>query len=125
MCDGQRAEYWKGQPMLPAYMIKTRCWMELMQYAGKILASNKAQNKFTESWEKAEKEFRAEQGLISDAVRAEYVKYNINPDAPNANYLLLQAKSREQEELRKAKEVEAEAEAAEDAENSEIPADIF
>lgn len=125
MCDGQRAKYWKGQALLPAYMIKTRCWMELMQYAGKILASNKAQNKFTESWEKAEKEFREEQGLISDAVRAEYIKYNINPDDANANYLLLQAKSREQEELRKAKEVEAEAQAAADAEISQQGFEIF
>ena len=125
MCDGQRGEYWKGQPMIPSYMIKTRCWMELMQYAGKILASNKIQNKFTESWKKAEKEFREEQCIVSDAVRAEYLKYNINPDAPNANYLFLRAKSLEQEELRKAKEVEAEAEAAENAENSEVPADIF
>lgn len=125
MCDGQRAKYWKGQALLPAFMIKTRCWMELMQYAGKILAANKASNKFTESWAKAEKEFREEQGLISDAVRAEYIKYNINPDDANANYLLLQAKSREQEELRKAKEIEDEAQAMTDAEISQQGFEIF
>ena len=125
MCDGQRSEYWKGQALLPSFMIKTRCWMELMQYAGKILAANNASNKFTESWAKAEKEFREEQGLISDAVRAEYIKYNINPDDANANYLLLQAKSREQEELRKAKEIEDEAQAMTDAETSQQGFEIF
>jgi hypothetical protein len=113
MCDGQRSEYWKGQALLPSFMIKTRCWMELMQYAGKILATNSASNKFTESWQKAVAEYEAEKGQISDAVREEYLKYNIDPDAPNANYQLLSAKSREQEELRKAKEVEEEAAAAE------------
>ena len=120
MCDGQRSEYWKGQALLPSYMIKTRCWMELMQYAGKILATNSASNKFTESWEKAVAECEAEKGQISDAVREEYLKYNINPDAPNANYQLLSAKSREQEELRKAKEIEEEAAEAETAHGFEI-----
>ena len=117
MCDGGRSEYWKGQPLLPSFMIKTRCWMELMQYAGKILASNSASNKFTQSWEKAVAEYEAEKGQISDAVREEYLKYNIDPEAPNANYQLLSAKSREQEELRKAKEVEEEAAAAEESEH--------
>ncbi len=117
MCDGQREKYWKGQALLPSYMIKTRCWMELMQYAGKILATNSASNKFTQSWEKAVAEYEAEKGQISDAVREEYLKYNIDPDAPNANYQLLSAKSREQEELRKAKEVEEEAAAAEESEH--------
>jgi hypothetical protein len=113
MCDGQRSEYWKGQALLPSYMIKTRCWMELMQYAGKILATNSASNKFTQSWEKSVAEYEAEKNQISDAVREEYLKYNIDPDAPNANYQLLSAKSREQEELRKAKEIEEEAAATE------------
>lgn len=117
MCDGQREKYWKGQALLPSYMIKTRCWMELMQYAGKILATNSASNKFTQSWEKAVAEYEAEKGQISDAVREEYLKYNIDPEAPNANYQLLSAKSREQEELRKAKEVEEEAAAAEESEH--------
>ena len=117
MCDGQRSEYWKGQALLPSFMIKTRCWMELMQYAGKILATNSASNKFTQSWEKAVAEYEAEKGQISDAVREEYLKYNIDPEAPNANYQLLSAKSREQEELRKAKEVEEEAAAAEESEH--------
>ena len=117
MCDGQRNEYWKGQPLLPAFMIKSRCWMELMQHAGKILATNTASNKFTESWAKAEAEFRAEQDQISVAVRDECLKYNIDPEAPDANRQLLMAKSHEQEELRKAKEVEAEAAAAEQSEH--------
>lgn len=125
MCEGGRSEYWKGQALLPAYMIKTRCWMELMQYAGKILATNSASNKFTQSWEKAVAEYEAEKGQISDAVREEYLKYNINPDAPNANYQLLSAKSREQEELRKAKEIEEEAIARADAEISEQGFEIF
>ena len=120
MCDGGRSEYWKGQALLPSFMLKTRCWMELMQHAGKILATNAACNKFTESWAKAEAEYKAEQGLISDAVRAEYVKYNINPEAPDANIQLLRAKSQEQEELRKAKEVEEEAAAAETEHGFEI-----
>lgn len=117
MCDGQRSEYWKGQALLPSFMIKTRCWMELMQYAGKILATNSASNKFTQSWEKAVAEYEAEKSKVSDAVREEYLKYNIDPDAPDANKLLLIAKSREQEELRKAKEVEEEAAAAEESEH--------
>ena len=117
MCDGQRSEYWKGQALLPSFMIKTRCWMELMQYAGKILATNSASNKFTQSWEKAVAEYEAEKAKVSDAVREEYLKYNIDPDAPDANKLLLIAKSREQEELRKAKEVEEEAAAAEESEH--------
>jgi hypothetical protein len=117
MCDGQRSEYWKGQALLPSFMIKTRCWMELMQYAGKILATNSASNKFTQSWEKAVAEYEAEKSQISVAVREEYLKYNIDPDAPDANKLLLIAKSREQEELRKAKEVEEEAAAAEESEH--------
>jgi len=122
MCDGQRSEYWKGQALLPAYMIKTRCWMELMQYAGKILATNTTSNKFTESWEKTVAEYEAEKDQISVEVRKEYLKYNIDPDAPDANMQLLKAKSIEQEELRKAKEVEEEAAAAE---KSEQGFDIF
>lgn len=113
MCDGQREKYWKGQALLPSYMIKTRCWMELMQYAGKILATNSASNKFTESWEKAVAECEAEKEQISVAVREEYLKYNIDPDALDANLQLLKAKSQEQEELRKAKEIEEEAAATE------------
>ena len=120
MCDGQRNEYWKGQALLPSYMIKTRCWMELMQYAGKILATNSASNKFTESWEKAVAECEAEKEQISVAVREEYLKYKIDPDAPDANMQLLRAKSLEQEELRKAKEIEEEA-----AETTEQGFEIF
>lgn len=125
MCEGGRSEYWKGQAMLPAFMIKTRCWMELMQYAGKILATNNASNKFMAEAQKAEADYKAEQSQISVAMRDEYLKYNINPDAPDANFQLIRAKSIEQEELRKAKEVEAEAIAAADAETSAQGFDIF
>ena len=125
MCDGQRSEYWKGQALLPSYMIKTRCWMELMQYAGKILATNSASNKFTQSWEKAAADYEAEKDQISVAVREEYLKYNINPDASDASMQLLKAKSIEQEELRKAKEVEEEAVVRTHAEVSEQGFDIF
>jgi hypothetical protein len=125
MCEGGRSEYWKGQAMLPAFMTKTRCWMELMQYAGKILATNNASNKFMAEAQKAEADYKAEQNKISVAMREEYLKYNINPDAPDANFQLIRAKSIEQEELRKAKEVEAEAIAAADAETSAQGFDIF
>ena len=116
MCDGGRSEYWKGQALLPSYMIKTRCWMELMQYAGKILATNNASNKFIESAKKAEADYKAEQDQISVAVSNECLKYNVDPYAPDATRQLLIAKSREQEEMRKAKEVEEEAAAAEESE---------
>ena len=125
MCDGQRSDYWKGQALLPAFMIKTRCWMELMQYAGKILASTSASNKFTQSWEQAAAEYEAEKSQISVAVREEYLKYKIDPDAPDANFQLIRAKSAEQEELRKAKEIEEEAIARTHAEVSEQGFDIF
>ena len=117
MCEGGRSDYWKGQALLPSFMIKTRCWMELMQYAGKILATNSASNKFTESWAKAEAEFRAEQDQISVAVSNECLKYNIDPDAPDKSFQLIRAKSLEQEEKRKAKEIEEEAAAAEQSEH--------
>ena len=113
MCDGQRAQYWKGQVLLPSYMLKTRCWMELLQHAGKILATNTANNRFMAEAKKAEAEYLAEKAAISVAVRDELLKYNIDPDAPDAQRLLLIAKSREQEEKRKAAEVEAEAAEAE------------
>jgi hypothetical protein len=112
-------------PLLPANMIKSRAWAELVQYAGKILATNANSEKFMQAAKKAQEESQAEKDLIGDAVRAEYLKYNIDPDAPDANKLLLIAKSREQEELRKAKEVEEEAIARADAEISEQGFEIF
>ncbi len=122
MCDGGRSEYWKNQPLLPAFMMKPRCWMELMQHAGKILATNSASNKFTESWAKAEAEYLADREQISVAMRDEYLKYQIDPDAPDASKQLLMAKSHEQAELKKAKEIEEEAAVAE---KSEQGFDIF
>lgn len=97
MCDGQRAEYWRRMPLLPANMIKDRAWYELVQYAGKILATNTNSEKFIQAAKKAQEECEAEKELIGDAMREEYLKYNINPLDPNAQKLLLMAKSREAE----------------------------
>ena len=95
MCDGQRDKYWARMPLLPANMIKPRAWSELVQYAGKILATNTNNEKFTAAAEKAQKEYEAERNLVGDAVREEYLKYNIDPEAPDAQQKLLIAKSKE------------------------------
>ena len=104
MCDGQREKYWNRMPLLPANMIKSRAWAELVQYAGKILATNANSEKFMQAAKKAQEECQEEKELIGDAVRAEYLKYNINPENPDAHRLLLMAKSREAEEARKAED---------------------
>lgn len=93
MCEGGRGDYWKGQPLLPAYMIKPRCWAELMQYAGKILATKSAANKFIAAAEKAKADYEAEKGEVCDALDNEYLKYDIDPHAPDAVRQLLQKKS--------------------------------
>lgn len=121
MCDGQRAEYWKRMPLLPANMIKDRAWYELVQYAGKILATNTNSEKFIQAAKKAQEECEAEKELISDAMREEYLKYNINPLDPNAQKLLLIAKSREAEaERERNAEIDAEAERKAEDEEFEI-----
>ena len=104
MCEGQREKYWNRMPLLPANMIKPRAWAELVQYAGKILATSQNQDKFFIAAERARNECEAEKELVGDAMRQEYLKYNISPDDPQAQKLLLMAKSREQEAARKAKE---------------------
>ena len=104
MCDGQRGDYWARMPLLPANIIKPRAWAELCQYAGKILATQANSERFMQATKKAQEEWEQEKGLVSDAMREEYVKYNIDPENPQAQELLLMAKSREFEEARKAKE---------------------
>ncbi|MCR5284885.1 MAG: hypothetical protein K6D95_04750 [Treponema sp.] len=103
MTEGKRNEYWKGMPLLPSFMYKPRCWQELMQYAGKILAKSNAHNRFLEAAKKAEEEYQKDAAAISVARRDEYLKYGIAPEDPNAVRKLLQAKSREQEALREEK----------------------
>ena len=104
MCDGQRGDYWARMPLLPANMIKPRVWAELVQHAGKILATNANSEKFIQAAKKAQEEYQTEAALVGDAMRQEYLKYNIDPENPQAPQLLLMAKSRENEEARKAKE---------------------
>lgn len=111
MCDGQRGPYWKGQLMLPAYMLKPRCWMELLQYAEKILATSAKQNKFVEEAEKVKEQAMAEREAVLKMMDEEYAKYQIDPNSPNAAALLLMAKNR--------------AKKAEPAEKTDVPEDIF
>ena len=108
MCEGQREAYWKGTPLLPAYMIKPRIMAEVIQNAGKILSTAKNSEKFIQAAQKAQEECEADKELVSDAIREEYVKYNIDPDDPQASKLLLMAKSREAEAARKAEDEEFE-----------------
>ena len=65
-----------------------------------ILATSKNQELFIQAAKKAEAECEADKGLVYDAIREEYVKYNIDPEDPNAQKLLLMAKSREAEAKR-------------------------
>lgn len=108
MCEGQREAYWKGTPLLPAYMIKPRIMAEVIQNAGKILSTAKNSEKFIQAAQKAQEECEADKELVGDAIREEYVKYNIDPDDPQASKLLLMAKSREAEAARKAEDEEFE-----------------
>lgn len=116
MCAGERNKYWKDLPLLPSYMIKPRCWIELMQYAGKILATNAQQNKFWSSMEQAAKECEADREEVQETIQQEFRRYKINPDAPDATRQLIEAKSREFE----AKRQQYEADGAET-----VPYDIF
>lgn len=100
MCEGQRGKHWKDMPLLPARMINANVWAVLVQHAGKILATSKNQELFIQAAKKAEAECEADKGLVYDAIREEYVKYNIDPEDPNAQKLLLMAKSREAEAKR-------------------------
>ena len=112
MCEGGRGDYWKGMPLLPSNMLKPRVKAELLQYAGKILATTKNCSKFIEAQKKAQEECENEKNNVGDAIREEYLKYNIDPNDAQAQRKLLSAKSKEQEAARNA-EIEAEAEAAE------------
>lgn len=95
MCDGQRAKYWNRMPLLPANMIKPRAWSELVEYAGRILATNNNSSKFMQAAKKAAAECETEQSLVYDAMRDEFLKYNINPEDPARHQKLLIAKSNE------------------------------
>lgn len=125
MSEGDRGKHWKDIPLLPARMINPDVWAALMQHAGKILATTKSTDKFMVAAKKAQEECDNEKQLVYDAMREEYLKYNIDPDDPDAYKLLIIAKSREQEEIRKAKEVEEEAKALAESETSEQGFDIF
>ena len=111
MTEGQRSDYWRGQPVLPAYMIKPRCWMELMQYAGKILATKKNQSKFEKAMAEAKAKAEADRDEIKQWIDSEYEKYGINPESPAATAELIRAKSLEQTEAK--------------TETHQIPEDIF
>lgn len=108
LCEGQREQYWKGTPLLPANMIKPRILAEIVQYAGKILATAQNTEKFVQAAQKAQEESEAEKDLVYDAMREEYVKYNIDPDDPNASRLLIIAKGREAKAAREAEDEEFE-----------------
>lgn len=108
LCEGQREEYWKGTPLLPAYMIKPRILAEIIQHAGKILATAQNEKKFLEAAKKAEEEYNAEADIVSVAMREEYLKYNIDPDDPNAAKLIIAAKAKEQAAIKKAEDEEFE-----------------
>ena len=113
MTEGGRSDYWKGQPVLPAYMIKPRCWMELMQYAGKILATKRNESKFEKAMAEAKARAEADSDEIEQWINSEYEKYGIDPESATAQAELIRAKSQEQ----KAKQPEEEP--------AEIPDDIF
>ena len=111
MTEGQRSDYWKGQPLLPAYMIKPRCWMELIQYAGKILATKRNESKFEKAMAEAKEKADADRDEIKQWINSEYEKYGINPESPAATAELIRAKSLEQTEV--------------ETETQQIPEDIF
>ena len=112
MTEGGRSDYWKGQPMLPSYMIKSRCWMELMQYAGKILATKSNENKFEMAIAQAREQVQSERAEIDEWQKAEYEKYGIDPASPDATMQLIRAKSIEKQNN-------------EEPEEREMPEDIF
>ena len=115
MCDGARSDYWKGQPVLPAYMLKPRCWMELLQYAGKILATKNNQNKFDQAMAEAREKVNAERDEVTQWQNEEYAKYGIDPASPSATMELLRAKNLQQKEQQQ----------EEKPEEREMPEDIF
>ena len=108
MCEGKRGKHWKDMPKLPARMINPNVWAVLVEHAGKILATNKNSDKFIAAAKKAQEECEAEKELVSDAMREEYLKYNIDPDDPDASKKIIIAKAQEQKAAREAAEVETE-----------------
>lgn len=114
MVEGARSDYWKGQPLLPAYMIKPRCWMELMQYAGKILATKSQSNSFFMAMEKAKQQAQADADEVSQKIDEDYAKYGIDPNAASATMELLRRRN-----------LDLKAEEQKEPEELEIPEDLF
>lgn len=104
MCDGQRDKYWYRMPLLPANMIKPRAMSELIQYAAKILASAKNSERFMQAAKKAQEECDAEKAQVGDELRKEYLKYNIDPEDPEASKKIIVAKAQEAAAIRKAED---------------------
>ena len=105
--------YWKDIPLLPSNMVKNNVWAYLMSYAGKILATNRADNQFIQEERAARQAAVKEKSLVGDTMEQQFLKYNINPEDPGRYELLLRAKSAEQK-----------AQNAEKQESSEVT-DIF
>lgn len=87
--------------------------MELMQYAGKILATKRNESKFEKAMAEAKARAEADSAEIEQWINSEYEKYGIDPESATAQAELIRAKSQEQ----KAKQPEEEP--------AEIPDDIF
>lgn len=76
--------YYRGTPLLPAYLKKPGIWAHVVAAAGKILAQTAKQKKqFAEQESYFQSEFEKERQTVCDAMRQEYLKYNIDPDDPN------------------------------------------
>ena len=108
MHEGKRGEYWKYIPLLPSNMIKPNVWAVLMQHAGKILASNQADNKFIQAEKAAQEEAEADCKAVYDEQNKELLKYNISPDDPARIAKLLAAKAKEQNEAKQPDDAEEE-----------------
>lgn len=102
MTKGKHGKYWMDIPLLPSNMIKPRVWQELVQYAGKILATKANAKKFEDAMQQAKEDYEEDHKQVCDEIEGEYLKYNISPDDPNKVAKLLHEKSiehKQQEEL--------------------------
>lgn len=85
--------HWKDVPLLPAYMKKEGVWAHLMNFAGKVLAANQQTKKIFDEqaayYAAVDDEERAN---VYNALKSEYLKYNIDPQDPNRFVKLAQAK---------------------------------
>lgn len=107
MTKGKHGKYWMDIPLLPSNMIKPRVWQELVQYAGKILATKANAKKFEDAMKQAMQASEDDHKQVCDEIEGEYLKYNISPDDPNKVAKLLHLKSAEQ-----------------NAQQQELPADV-